>query len=64
MDAARVGKTGPVMVRLRQILDTLRYRLLFLPVLFVVGGIVLAQSMLWIDHVGVDPLVNVIGTAG
>ena len=45
-----MGKTGPVMVRLRQILDTLRYRLLFLPVLFVFGGIVLAQSMLWTDR--------------
>ena len=37
-------------VRLRQLLDQLRHRLLFLPVLFVIGGIMLSQSMLRIDR--------------
>ena len=37
-------------VRLRQLLDQARHRLLFLPLLFVVAGIALSQSMLRIDR--------------
>ena len=37
------------MVRIRQLLDQIRHRLLFLPVLFVIGAVVLSQLMLRLD---------------
>lgn len=37
------------MVRIRQLLDQIRHRLLFLPVLFVLGAVVLSQLMLQLD---------------
>ena len=37
------------MVRLRQLLDQVRHRLLFIPALFTIGAVVLAQGMLQLD---------------
>ena len=50
MERAWAGNNGAMTVRLRQLLDQVRHRLLFLPVLFVIAGIALAQATLWIDR--------------
>ena len=50
MKPAPTGNDASMTVRLRQLLDQVRHRLLFLPVLFVIAGIALSQSMLRIDR--------------
>ncbi|WP_158412173.1 DUF2254 domain-containing protein [Ilumatobacter nonamiensis] len=50
-------------VRIRQLIDELRHRLLVVPVAFVIGGIVLAQITLWIDRtVDDDSIPQVLST--